>query len=418
MKLNTFVLPILIGLTFSACSETEPVMPTQADSQSITLSASIAEGSLTDTRVGETHVEEGTYYLSFVNPKKELQTIETLFTDGIGTPWIYNSAEDNDALNWENVTTNGAQATFYLDNVEGSGNSETITLSETYAASEYIEFNTADDENAKNDIVWGSKANVKYNTTPIDFTLYHRMTRVCISIDNAKGETGSKYTVMLSDVKTISTEFNRKTGIVTPANKTGSITLLDNEPLLDEGITPSWILPPQSFGNERPTLTITLEDGTTYKGMLPERMFEKQDLTSSPYPLAFEQGKLLTIYVTLIESVDEKEILFLPAVVENWDDIGQVSIVSRQLGIYDEKDWEEMVTAYNEDFSENNVTLKRFGKYENDKWTIHIFENIGDENDTDFPKLNNSTNINLKFTGGNVYGKEKIEDLIQKGGES
>lgn len=434
MRLNQFVLPIAIGLALSACSEKDPVVQPQADSQPIALSASIDEGSLTGTRVASGTIEEGTYYLSFADPTnaEALQSVETLFENGIGYPWVYEAASgEGEApqsypLNWENVTTSGKSATFYLDNVETDETAPIIQLGEAYKASEYNA--GADDQN---DIVWGRLQNVGWNNPTLSFTLTHRMSRVRVEIgyEGVTPPTDPVYTVSLSGVKTIPASFNRTTGAVTADNETSIITLLKNGDLTEIGnFTPSWILPPQRFAtNGRPELIIQVLAGgetTTYRGKLPGYMFPNTNTPTDdddfefggePEPLEFQAGRLLTIRVTLVDEVGKRDILFLPAVVENWHNIGTIGgIISRQLGIYDEDDWREVVTAYNEDSSESNATLKRFGTYNNGKWTIHVFANIGDENVTDFQRLNNSEHIDLRFTGGNVYGKNDIDDLVQQ----
>lgn len=435
MRLNQYVLPIAIGLAFIACTEKDPVVQPQADSQPIALLASIDEGNQTGTRVTSGTIEEGIYYLSFADPDntETLQTIETLFESGTGYPWVYEAAsEEGQApqsypLNWENVTTSGRNATFYLDNVETDETTQIIQLGEEYAASEYNA--EADD---KNDIVWGKLPNVAWNTATLSFTgnnqLTHRMSRVRVEIgyEGVDQPTDPVYTVSLSGVKTIPASFNRTTGAITPNTTTSSIDLLKDGELTEEGnFTPSWILPPQTFTDGRPELTIQVLAGgetTTYRGTLPAYMFPNTNTPTDeddfefggePQPLAFQAGKLLTIRVTLVEEVGNRDILFLPAVVEEWNNIGTIGgLISRQLGIYDEADWEEVVNAYNEDPSESNPTLKRFGTYNNGKWTIHIFANIGDETATEFPLLDDSEHINLKFTGGNVYGKDDIDDLV------
>lgn len=433
MRLNQFVLPIAIGLALSACSEKDPVVQPQADSQPIALSASIDEGSLTGTRVASGTIEEGTYYLSFADPDNAnaLQSVETLFENGIGYPWVYEAAsgESQDPqsypLNWENVTTSGRSATFYLDNVETSETTQTIQLGEDYKASEYKA--EADDQN---DIVWGRLQNVGWNTQTLSFTLTHRMSRVRVEIgyEGVEPPTDPVYTVSLSGVKTIPASFNRTTGEVTPKldETTSIITLLEEGDLTEVGnFTPSWILPPQTFTDKRPELTIQVTAGgetTTYCGTLPAYMFPNTNTPTDdddfefggePEPLEFQAGRLLTIRVTLVDEVGNRDILFLPAVVEKWHNIGTIGgIISRQLGIYDEDDWAEVVAAYNEDSSESNATLKRFGTYSNGKWTIHVFANIGSEEDS-FTKFDNNTNLILELSGWTVFGKTDVEDLIE-----
>lgn len=118
MRLYKFVLPTLIGLTVSACSETEPVAQPQTDNQPIVLSAHIDEGNLIESRVANGAVSEGTYYLSFTNTSNTLQTVSAAFADGTGYPWIYPANDSGRALNWEDIQNPGTgNITLYLDNV-------------------------------------------------------------------------------------------------------------------------------------------------------------------------------------------------------------------------------------------------------------------------------------------------------------
>lgn len=429
MRLNQYVLPIAIGLALTACTEKDPVVQLQADSQTIALSASIDEGNPTGTRVTSGTIEEGTYYLSFADPTDALQSVETLFENSIGYPWVYEAASGEDQesqsypLNWENVTTSGRNATFYLDNVETDETTQTIQLGKDYKASEYNA-----EANDKNDIVWGKLQNVAWNTQTLSFTLTHRMSRVRVEIgyESVTLPTDPVYTVSLSGVKTIPESFNRTTGVITPNATTSSIDLLKDGELTEDGnFTPSWILPPQTFATERPELTIevlTGDEATTYRGTLPAYMFPNTNTPTDdddfefggePQPLEFQAGRLLTIRVTLVKEVGNRDILFLPAVVEEWNNIGTIGgLISRQLGIYDEADWEEVVNAYNEDPSESNATLKRFGTYSDGKWTIHVFAHIGQDGD-EFTKFKNNTNLNLIKYDWTVFGKTDVKDLIE-----
>lgn len=421
MRVNKHIIPIVIGLTLAACSEKDMVMQPQAESQAIALSASIDKGSQSGTRVADGTVETGTYYLSFINPGNVLQTVETEFADGTGYPWIYNPTasggdtdENNHPLNWEDVTTEEKPVTFYLDNVQATTqeDNKTVTLGEAYNGTVY----DADDTEANNDIVWGKLDNVAYNTTPLSFTLTHRMASVRVEIrDESEATTDETlYTVSLSGVKNTPATFDRTTGTITAANTPSDITLLNNGKLTEaENFTPTWILPPQTFGDNRPKLKIELNDGTTYSGTLPESMFSDAELTSAPQTLQFQASRLLTIRVTLVGEVGNREILFLPAVVEKWNPITLGQVIGRQLGIYDKADWKEVVDAYNSDPSANNATLQRFGTYNDNKWTIHIFSHIGEESESNFPKFNNDTNIQLEFHNWNVYGKRNIKDLTK-----
>lgn len=414
MRLYKFVLPTLIGLTVSACSETEPVAQPQTDNQPIVLSAHIDEGNLIESRVANGAVSEGTYYLSFTNTSNTLQTVSAAFADGTGYPWIYPANDSGRALNWEDIQNPGTgNITLYLDNVPD------VTLNaETYQATIY----NASENNA-NDIVWGSLS-AGYNTTPLQFKLQHRMASIRINIAVEDGnedvsESISQYgaTVRLLEVKNTATQFNRTNGKVTVDHDTKNDIILHTGILQEDGYTPTWIFPPQTFNDSyRPRLQIELNDGTTYTGALPETMFSDLNNATTAQTLAFNSGQRLTINVLLVQSIGEREILFLPAVVENWEDIGETSIISRQLGIYDKEDYADVVTAYNTNPSADNPTLQRYGIYNTTthQWDINIFAEIG-KNETlpDDLKFKDKTNLNLEFNGWKVYGQSDLSELTQ-----
>ena len=418
MRLNQFVLSIMAGLAAIGCSETEPVAQPQTESQPIVLSARINEGNLIDTRVADGAVSEGTYYLTFTNTKNDLQTVSASFADGTGYPWIYRG-EEGGALNWGDILrpTNNQKATLYLDNVSGTTDDNgTVTLdSETYQATKYNTTTSA------NDIVWGSLP-AAYNSTPLSFELTHRMAsvRVNIKVDNdteiENSIANDGVTVSLLNVKNIATNFNRTNGNVSVNNDAiaKSIQLHTGE-LEEGGYTPVWIFPPQTFdASYRPKLQIKLHNGTTYTGSLPQNMFTSPENGGSVTILAFNAGQLLTINVLLVKSIADRGILFLPAVVEDWKDIGEVSIISRQLGIYDEGDYAAVVQAYNQEPEKDEATLKRYAIYQNGKWEINIFANIGEEGELDDElKFNDNNQLVLDLHGWTVYGIKDENDLIK-----
>ena len=414
MRLYKFVLPTLIGLTVSACSETDPITQPQTDNQPIVLSAHIDEGNLIESRVADGAVSEGTYYLSFTNTSNTFQTVSAAFADGTGYPWIYPANDSVRALNWEDIQNPGTgNITLYLDNVP-----DVILDAETYQATIY----NASENNA-NDIVWGSLS-ADYNTTPLQFKLQHRMASIRINIAVEDGnedvsESISQYgaTVRLLKVKNTATQFDRTNGEVTVDHDTKNDITLHTGILQEGGYTPTWIFPPQTFNDSyRPRLQIELNDGTTYTGALPETMFSDLNNATTAQTLAFNSGQRLTINVLLVQSIGEREILFLPAVVENWKDIGETSIISRQLGIYDEEDYADVVIAYNDKPSADNAILQRYGIYNTTthQWDINIFAEIGkNETLSDDLKFKDNTNLNLEFNGWKVYGQSNLSELTQ-----
>ena len=421
MRLNKYILPILTGLTMVACSENRTEIQPEATGQSLVLSAHINEGNLIDTRVADGDVVSGSYYLTFTNTSNTLQTVSSPFADGIGYPWIEPSGEaEGRALNWGDIQepANNAKATLYLDNVSGEmDDKNVVTLDgDTYQATVY------NASTSENDIVWGKNDKAEYNATPLSFTLAHKMACVRVNIKVEDGNTNvsesitnNGATVTLLNVKYKAASFNRTSGAVSVNSSEKDDIKLHNGVLKEGGYTPTWIFPPQTFSDTyRPQLQIKLKDGTTYTGALPESMFTNADYTSTAQTLSFSAGQRLTINVVLVQSVGEREILFLPAVVENWVCIGPVGIISRQLGVYSEEDYAAVVKAYNREGGIDEATMSRYAtKNADDKWEVNIFATIGTEGETEFPKFNNNTNIVLIFNGWTVYGKSSLNDLLQ-----
>ena len=423
MRIHTIILLIGIGLLACACSEKDhPV--SQTEGQPLTFSATISNNQTT-SRVNDGPITSGSYYLTFTNGGGNQQTVSALFDSGTGYPFLSNSDGTADPLTWGYIKNDNNNCILTLDNVPGESTSKSVvTLDKSYEASVY------DESNSSNDIVWGEFA-ATYNTSPINFTLYHQMACVQVNIDTEEEDIEKLIEkgviVSLLGIKTMPETFDRATGKVSAKDDTKNVDLL-NGTLDGYGNTPTFIFPPQTFTEEyRPRLQIKLSDNKTYTGALPRVMFtgtkdenEDENDPISSYELAFSAGKKLTIYVDLKESIKEQEILFLPAVVEDWVDKGKVTIVSPQLGIYTEEDYKAVVDAYNAYYKgqneENKEILERYATYsETDgKWTIRIFANIGQDDSEPKMKFNNGDSLNLIFNGHTVYGYNNQKNLIEE----
>lgn len=420
MKLKRFILPIITGLAVAACSETASVDLPQTEGGTIALSAYTDEGGSVGTRVTDGSVVSGSYYLSFTNAAGDLQTVSAPFEGGTGYPWVNGAGlnGEGEALHWGYIQrpASGNHVTLYLDNVAGETTENLVTLDgDVYQASVY------DAATSTNDIVWGGNTAVPYNSPNVFFTLSHRMAcvRVNIQVDTSDGGdedvlnsiTQDGVTVSLLGVRYKASQFNRTNGNVTEnPTETKDIKLHDG-PLQDDGYTSTWIFPPQSFNNSyRPTLQIKLKDesNTTYEGGLPESMFGNDNYSGTASDLAFSADQRLTINVKLVTSIENREILFLPAIVENWNHLDPISIISPQLGIYSDEDYAAVVSAYNQEGVIDTETMQRYATYDeaSGKWIVNIFAKIGEEGTTPIPQFNNNTNITLVFNGWTVYGKD------------
>ena len=382
------------------------------------LSASISE--TLPTRAEE-ELAEGTHYFSYVNSKQtsvKYETTEVSFEAGNSTP----------DLTWDQINTNNniTNKLFILDNVPyinmngftSSNNdiNKLINLKEikegTETESRYNAGPAPTVPGEGNDLLWDT---VKVENvsgaplSPVHFDLEHRMSMLTFKLlSNNDSEINTllsnpeKVEVKLHRVITEPYQFNRLTGAITnntkPIDETQAVTLDITGYTPEEGaITESWIFPPQEFHNTgRPVLAITLTDTEnqtrTFKGVLPESM-----LYEGKYePLEFFSGCHLTVTVVL-GSWDDLTVNFRPVLVKKWVTYSAKDINAKQVGVYTADELMELVKAYNQDSSEDNLTLWKYGTYDEDNstWTFYLWKNLTEVT---------VTNNNLGFTSDQTPG--------------
>lgn len=382
------------------------------------LSASISE--TLPTRAEE-ELAEGTYYFSYVNSKQtsvKYETTEVSFEAG-------NSTSD---LTWDQINTNNniTNKLFILDNVPyinmngfTSSNNDTnklINLKEikegTETESRYNAGPAPTVPGEGNDLLWDT---VKVENvsgaplSPVHFNLEHRMSMLTFKLRSNDSEINTllssleKVEVKLHRVITKPNQFNRLTGAITntadPIDEDAAVTLDVAGYTSEEGaITESWIFPPQEFHNTgRPVLAITLTDTEknqtrTFKGVLPESMLYE----GSNELLEFLPGCHLTVTVVL-GSWDDLTVNFRPVLVKKWVTYSAKDINAKQVGVYTADELTELVTAYNQDSSEDNLTLWKYGTYDkgNSTWIFYLWKNLTEVT---------VTNNNLGFASNQTSG--------------
>lgn len=429
MRLNTFILSACIGWIACACSEQELSTQQGEITAPIALSASINGSMQAGSRVDDEPVEvsTGDYYLTYTpTDSNSTQTVYTIFSDGTGYPYLSTTGTTRTRLNWGHVKNESGQCTLYLDNVpDENATSTTIELGDSYKAGPYT------GENCEGDILWG-KYNNTYDVNPLSIDLYHRMASIKVHIEaedpNVEGQMTLPITVSLSNIKDKADTFNRLTGKVTVADaKAEEKVIIHNKKVLDtNGDTDVFLFPPQTFHTEdRPQLTIVLNDKTTYRGTLPEIMHITEGGSTTDPALELKAGYLLTIKVRLVQNVDGQAIEFLPAVVEDWVEKVIVPIPSKQVGITNSEEYEAVVKAYNKLYDSSTSeeekatcreTLERYATYDadKDKWTICFFANLTlEEGETTFPQFSNGDHLTLDFRGHTIYGLSDEAGLIE-----
>lgn len=383
------------------------------------LSASISE--TLPTRAEE-ELAEGTYYFSYVNSKQtsvKYETTEVSFEAGNSTP----------DLTWDQINTNNniTNKLFILDNVPyinmngfTSSNNDTnklINLKEikegTETESRYNAGPAPTVPGEGNDLLWDT---VKVENvsgaplSPVHFDLEHRMSMLTFKLlSNNDSEINTllsnpeKVEVKLHRVITEPYQFNRLTGAITnntkPIDETQAVTLDITGYTPEEGATTqSWIFPPQKFHSTgRPVLAITLTDTEknqtrTFKGVLPESMLYE----GSNELLEFLPGCHLTVTVVL-GSWDDLTANFRPVLVKKWVTYSAKDINAKQVGVYTADELTELVTAYNQDSSEDNLTLWKYGTYDkgNSTWIFYLWKNLTEVT---------VTNNNLGFASNQTSG--------------
>lgn len=394
------------------------------------LSASISE--TLPTRAEE-ELAEGTYYFSYVNSKQtsvKYETTKVSFEAGNSTP----------DLTWDQINTNKniANKLFILDNVPRINGEFTSSNTNRFINLKDIKKGGTDTESRYNagpaptvpgegnDLLWDT---VKVENvsgaplSPVHFDLEHRMSMLTFKLlSNNDSEINTllsnpeKVEVKLHRVITEPYQFNRLTGAITnntkPIDETQAVTLDITGYTPEEGaITESWIFPPQEFHNTgRPVLAITLTDTEnqtrTFKGVLPESM-----LYEGKYePLEFFSGCHLTVTVVL-GSWDDLTVNFRPVLVKKWVTYSAKDINAKQVGVYTADELMELVKAYNQDSSEDNLTLWKYGTYDkgNSTWTFYLWKDLTGVTETNnslgFITEEGKPSFTFKANGHTINGK-------------
>lgn len=388
-----FLLTIWAGLMLLACTKQEEVY---SDTDKVCLSASI--GSMT-TRVDDGGVESGTYYLTYNSSGAKVCMVT--FADSKGYPLV----SDNGIyqfLKWNDVTPVDGKYQFTLDNLSNKDNPETVTLGEAYKAAPL-------DGNSQLDIVWGKQTVEKgKESAGVNFALSHRMSKISLEISVSTSGIvldGKQVKITLTDVISEPATFYRTSGAVSVAGKKGSDIVLYEGELIQAAskyTIPSWIVPPQTFSNNWPKLRIEF-DGQTYEGTLNHYMVQEGSLDTPVEMTGFKSGQHLTLRAKLSKTTEEVELIFMPVWVRKWEEIDNIGIGAKQRGVYTEKDYARLVTAYNEDPKDEKV-LDEYGTDASGKWTFVLFRNIGDTGgQATMPKFKDD-GFEINFNSYTVYG--------------
>ncbi|MCH5241982.1 MAG: fimbrillin family protein [Muribaculaceae bacterium] len=364
-------------------------------------------------------VESGEFYLTYPQASNNENIVATV-TFG----------NDNGATNPEfgrvNIPTGkpfkwleiggGATPTFFLDNVKGSETS--------YINSTNIEFNKDynpykaalfDSITGSNDLLWSTDQFGRDKTNTLHFNLHHNMSRIKIQVtvdktyDYENGDlelAGAK--VELTNINLAPLSYNRLDGTLTLESSEntealGALTFVsgddtegphwiwnnefeesskNEENKIFTYITPSFVVPPQGLmSNEnRPRLIITMKNGISYSGILPQVMeIESPNPTdedlglSYPVALYFLKEHILTIRTVITQ--EPPALVFMPVKVIEWVDKGEFTVEGHQSGIYLPAEFNKLIEYYN---NNNKYQLVRYGDYITDDglWDFKIWSSL------------------------------------------
>lgn len=398
MKKIQIIVVAVMGVLIAACSNHELNEETGLNvNDPLEISVTINE---TLQSRAESEPAVGDYYFSYIGKGTTTNyTVLKVLLDqeGKGTPIL-----NNKKLTWSDINTN-VNNSFVLDNVPktdgfttttstASINLQEIKLEDGSDVSLYDAAPAPEQNGTGNDLVWGTVKVKDVSNAPLSyvhFGLKHLMSMLTFNIESNDETIKSilnnpeNIDVKLYRVITKPSTYNRLTGAISingnidPIGEENSIMLDIIETEQNESATTeNWIFPPQKFiNNQRPILSITLTEGdgttNTFKGVLPETMLYE----NSYELLEFISGCHLTINVEL-GNWENPQIQFRPVLVKKWVDKGDAQLNSNQVGVYTAEELKELVDAYNEDPSEDNLTLWKYGILNGDTWTFYLWKTL------------------------------------------
>lgn len=152
--------------------------------------------------------------------------------------------------------------------------------------------------------------------------------------------------------------------------------------------TPMWIFPPHSFGaypfgsTYWPKVIIEIQDEdenqkTQYAGFLPARMkYYTKDNVFDNISLEFMSGYHLIIDVKLVKDFGNPELLFGDIQVWPWSRVMTDNPTINESGINDWSDLVALVEEFNENSSETNYRLMRYGNWDKNQWKFKLWKDI------------------------------------------
>lgn len=445
---KAFVYIALFVVLICSCSSQDTFIEEVNDDDNalnINITANVARQAFSRGYIPEGEVIDGRYYLSFpLASSTDYNVASVDFREsetpgkGIGIVTLQNNSGDKE-LKWLKVAGNTPK--FYLDNVSPS-DSEQDSIVRLPSDNPYVA-GVFDETEGKNDLLWGTQEVRRETTNTINFDLHHNMARVKveITVDKTKMENyGSDFTlegakVEITSLNQTPISFHRLSGDLeldpSMENYTPLTFVNKNENLEEQEEQIEWgsvkedanitvyttqdfVLPPQGLleDEHRPRLTITLENGDVYSGILPHAMLIDNNTTDSDnsltYPVAlyFLKEHILTIRTVITEEPPTLE--FMPVKVVQWVDKGEFTMEAHQAGIYTDSEFYKLIEYYQ---NNKKYQLHRYGYEENGVWHFdfwrsvelnynEIANKIKINPEVDFVFVNNNYTISVKTSTG------------------
>lgn len=391
-----------------ACSsEPMPFDPAEEQGDAITVIAEVARQVNSRTYKDWGYVEEGIYRLTYQLAVNDTQynVASVDFNKEGSSPGIgIVTVPENKSLQWRDIG-GGSTPTFYLDNVDPAIAQAESTPTRIVLDPQNNPYRAAifDDREGTNDLLWGSQMARRNTDNTINFSLHHNMSRlrVQVTVDRTnEKESGDLEldgaTVEISSLNQTPLAYNRLDGSLElnleDPNSYTTLKLVDPENDLDwkdskqdetnENIetfyTEDFVLPPQGLleNERRPRLTITLQNGRVFSGILPHAMIIDDGNHPEPSYLYFLKEHILTIRTVITE--EPPTLAFMPVWVVEWIDKGQFDIDAHQAGIYTAQEFYKLLEYYRDN---NEYQLARYGNLNNQddgtqKWLFQVFHYV------------------------------------------
>ncbi len=298
------------------------------------------------------------------------------------------------------------------------------------------------------DIIWGKIDRAEVGKS-LHFVLTHKMSQLTFRFHSEDEtirkalEEGTRITVSLNNVQRSVTRwpgsphpranqlvpFNRRTGVIEHSGRSEQETVLFAS---EESLTPkeettatyyasrTMVLPPFAWINTYsiPILAIELDDGSVYSGGLPTKIQywmtdpkgESQLLTSD---LSFKPGYHTVFDVKLVENSDKKEILFQDITVSNWEFKYNDEITASESGINTWEDLTALAEVFNEDASQKNYRLMKYGTWDGSRWVFKLWNDITVSGDVALPQFDNG-NFEIDFNGKKITVGPKPQVITEE----